>query len=89
MAKRRPSTARASSEHKKHGPKRHQFREYGKCGRVMMARTGVLNKYADYECFCQALVAHGISHEFAARWDDYKSLPMAKKKAYWSTLNRK
>lgn len=87
MAKRRPGAARASIEHKKHGPKRHQFRTYGKCGRVMMARTGVLNKYSDYEAFCQAMMARGITHELALKWDKYKVLPMDRKKAFWSTFN--
>lgn len=88
MAKRRPGAARASTEHKKHGPKRHQFRAYGKCGRVMMAHIGVLNKYIDYEAFCQAMMARGFTHELAARWDNYKALSMDKKKAYWSNLKK-
>ena len=87
MAKRRPAARGAAIQHKNHGPKRHQFRAYTKCGRASMPR-GLLNKYWDYESFCMALAGHGVTHDFAARWKAYSVLPFAQRKQYWADLNR-
>ena len=70
----------SSGLRKKHGPKRHMFKDY-KPMVHSIAKTGILSKYYDKESFELALSARGIRQNVNAYWAEFIKIPtLAEKK---------
>ena len=67
---------------KKHGPKRHMFKEYKPMVEAF-ARTGILKKYYNRESFELALNSRGIRNIPDWLWMEMISLPTEKERKAW------
>ena len=70
---------------KKHGPKRHMFKDYKPMVHVF-AQAGVLSKYCEYESFAQSCAARGVKSGVAEMWDEFKYLPRDEQDEYFANL---
>ena len=88
MAKGKGKKVSSGGPHKKHGPKRHMFKEY-KPMIHSIAKTGLLSKYYDKESFELALSARGIRQNVNAYWHEFVLLPtVAAKKEWFKNLKK-
>ena len=76
----KPTASAGLKLRKKHGPKRHMFRDY-KPMVHSIAKTDILSKYYDKESFELALSARGIRQNVNAYWAEFIKIPtLAEKK---------
>ena len=73
--------------HKKHGPKRHMFKEYKPMIKAM-ADAGLLTKYNDYESWTLACQSRGKRNVTRRDFNEFVVLPLAEKKAYFKNLKK-
>jgi len=87
MAKAKRSGA-SGGPHKSHGPKRHQFAEYGKVLSMEFAKAGVLDKYNDKESWRMACIDRGRKSANDLDWADFCKLKtIAEKKAWFERIS--
>ena len=87
MAKGKGKKVSSGGPHKKHGPKRHMFKEYKPMIRAF-ADAGLLSKYHNYESWQLAMAARGCRK---ADYNDFKAfvvLSLEEKKAYFKNLHK-
>lgn len=65
-------------QHKKHGPKRHLFKDY-KPMVTVFAEAGLLDKFNCYDSFMLAMMARGHKNGIEYLWERYKYLSKAEK----------
>ena len=85
MAKGKGKKVSSGGPHKKHGPKKHLFKEYKPMIKVM-ADTGILSKYYNFESWqiaCQARGKRTVGYnEFA----EFSRLSLEAKREYFKNL---
>ena len=88
MAKGKGKKSSTSGPHKKHGPKRHLFKEYKPLVKAF-ADAGLLDKYHNYDSWVFACTSRGkkdvSKHEFSA----FRNLPFEKQKEYFNNISKK
>jgi len=82
MAKGKGKKVSSGGPHKKHGPKRHMFKEY-KPMIYAFAQSGLLKKYYNRESFELSLNSRGIRNIPNWLWTEMISLPTEKEKKEW------
>ena len=82
MGKKKGSGSHAGP-HKNHGPKRHMFREFGKCLGIAIAKTGVLKKEHSRDSWELSCQARGVKNPTDSMWEEYASLKDDKAKHQW------
>jgi len=87
MAKGKGKGASSSGPHKKHGPKRHLFKEYKPMVKAM-ADAGLLSKYHNFESWQLAMAARGCKKADRAEFNRFVILSMEEKKAYFANLKK-
>ena len=75
---------------KSHGPKRHQFAEYGKALSMEFAKAGITNKYHDRESWRMACIDRGCKSVGQAEWVEFSKLKgIEAKKAWFESIGKK
>ena len=87
MAKGKGKKVSSGGPHKKHGPKRHLFKEYKPMIHVI-AKTGLLSKYYNYESFVLACNARGKINASKEEFNTFASLPREQQKEYFKNLSK-
>lgn len=87
MAKGKGKKVSSGGPHKKHGPKRHMFKEYKPMIKAM-ADAGLLTKYNDFESWQLACAARGCKKVDLGEFKRFVVLPMEEKKAYFANLKK-
>ena len=87
MAKGKGKKVSSGGPHKKHGPKRHLFKEYKPMIHVI-AKTGLLSKYYNYESFVLACNARGKRNASKEEFNTFASLPREQQKEYFKNLSK-
>ena len=82
----RKATA-GSGLRKKHGPKRHLFKDYKPMVKAM-ADAGLLSKYVNFESWQLAMAARGCKKADKAEFNRFVVLSMEEKKAYFANLKK-
>ena len=72
---------------KKHGPKKHMFKEYKPMVRAF-AQAGLLSKYHNFESWQLAMAARGSKKATYADFKAFVVLSMEEKKAYFASLKK-
>ena len=85
MAKGKRKGISSGGPHKKHGPKRHLFREYKPMVHVI-AQSGLLSKYDNYESWVLACQSRGKRNVDRAEFNRFVVLSMEEKKAFFKSL---
>lgn len=87
MAKGKGKKSASTGPHKKHGPKRHLFKEYKPMIKAM-ADAGLLSKYDNYESWVLACQARGKRNVTKRDFNEFVVLPLEEKKAYFRNLKK-
>ena len=85
MAKGKKKSGSSGGLHKKHGPKRHLFKEYKPMIHII-AKTGLLNKYNNYESFVLACNARGKRNPSKQEFIQFTLLTRSQQKEYLKNL---
>ena len=85
MAKGKGKGGASSGPHKKHGPKRHLFKEFKPMVKAY-ADAGLLSKYYNYESWSQACAAKGKRNATRSDFNSFVNLPMEEKKKYFESM---
>ena len=78
----KPSVSAGPKLRKKHGPKKHLFKEYKPMIKAM-ADAGLLDKYHNKESFALALASRGIKKDVDAMWHQFQMLPDRAAQVEW------
>lgn len=84
MAK--PKRGSSSGPKKKHGVKKHLFKEYKPMIHVF-AKTGILSKYYNYESWCLACASKGKKDTTKSEFAKFYTLTLEGKKEYFKNLS--
>ena len=87
MAKGKGKKVSSGGPHKKHGPKRHLFKEYKPMIKAF-ADAGLLSKYHNYESFVLACNAKGKRNTSRQEFNSFVCLSMEDKKKYFQSLTK-
>ena len=87
MAKGKGGSKSSGGPHKKHGPKRHLFKEYKPMIKAF-ADSGLLNKYHNYESFVLACDARGKRNASRQEFNSFVCLSMEDKKKYFQSITK-
>lgn len=88
MAKGKGKRVSSGGPHKKHGPKRHLFKEYKPMIKAM-ADAGLLTKYNDFESWSLAMAARGNRKADYDEYIKFSVLSLEEKKAYFKNASHK
>ena len=88
MAKGKKKSGSSGGPHKKHGPKRHLFKEYKPMIHVI-AKTGLLSKYSNYESFVLACSARGKRNPSKQEFMEFTLLTREQQTEYFKSLSNK
>ena len=87
MAKGKGKGGASSGPHKKHGPKRHLFKEFKPLVKAF-ADAGLLDKYHNYESWMLACAAKGKRNASRSELNAFVILPMEEKKKYFNDMKK-
>lgn len=87
MAKGKGKGGSSGGPHKKHGQKRHLFKEFKPMIKAF-ADAGLLDKYHNYESFCLACNARGKRNPTKFEFNEFRLLPEDKQKEYFTKLGK-
>lgn len=85
MAKGKGKGGSSGGPHKKHGPKRHLFKEFKPMIKAF-ADAGLLDKYHNYESFCLACNARGKRNPTRQEFNEFRLLAADKQKEYFKAI---
>lgn len=87
MAKGKAKKVSSGGPHKKHGPKKHMFKEYKPMIR-QFAQLGLLNKYNEYESWVLACTARGKRNTPYDEFIKFSTLSREEKDKYFDNLRK-
>ena len=87
MAKGKGKKVSSGGPHKKHGPKRHMFKEFKPMIHVF-AKAGLLTKYNNFESWQLACAARGKKTADRGEFNSFVVLPIEQKKEYFKNLKK-
>ena len=87
MAKGKGKKVSSGGPHKKHGPKKHRFKEYKPMIHAF-AKTGILSKFSNRESWEQSLTDKGVRNIDDSLWKEFISLSR-KEQVEWFKNHKK